>query len=81
MQPAQLKIELQQIFTRNIKQYPDARELPVNFTGSIAWHFGEILHESAEENGFHTGTITQSPMEGLIQFHSVNEFTPKKPGS
>jgi glucosamine kinase len=64
-----VKTGFNKFFIRNIRQYPEALEHPVHFTGSIAWHFREILTESAEENGFQVGLITQSPMDGLIRFH------------
>jgi glucosamine kinase len=56
-------------FSRNIRQYPEAQHTPVHFTGSIAYHFELLLRESAGNAGFETGIITESPMEGLIQFH------------
>jgi glucosamine kinase len=64
-----VKAGFHKFFNRNIRQYPEAEKHPVHFTGSIAWHFREILSESASENGFHVGLITQNPMEGLIKFH------------
>lgn len=64
-----VKTGFNKFFTRNIRQYPQALNYPVHFTGSIAWHFREILAESATENGYRVGLITQSPMEGLIRFH------------
>jgi len=64
-----VKSGFSKFFTRNIRQYPQAANHPVHFTGSIAWHFREILTESATENGFQVGQITQSPMNGLIRFH------------
>jgi N-acetylglucosamine kinase-like BadF-type ATPase len=64
-----VKSGFNKFFTRNIRQYPEAGKHPVHFTGSIAWHFRDILTESATENGFRTGLITQSPMVGLIRFH------------
>jgi glucosamine kinase len=64
-----VKTGFNKFFTRNIRQYPEARKHPVHFTGSIAWHFRYILTESAAENGFRVGLITQSPMNGLIRFH------------
>jgi N-acetylglucosamine kinase-like BadF-type ATPase len=56
-------------FERNIKQYPEAVHLPVHFTGSIAYYFSSLLKEAAEHTGYRTGAITQSPMEGLINYH------------
>jgi glucosamine kinase len=64
-----VKTGFNKFFTRNIRQYPEASNHPVHFTGSIAWHFREILAESAAENGYRVGLISHSPMEGLIRFH------------
>jgi glucosamine kinase len=58
-----------EFFNRNIRQYPEAKRLPVHFTGSIAFVFQGLLQESAHACGFETGRITPSPMEGLIQYH------------
>jgi glucosamine kinase len=58
-------------FHRNIRQYPQAHDQPVHFTGSIAFFFQDILKESAAECGFRTGIITRSPMAGLIKYHSL----------
>jgi hypothetical protein len=64
-----VKTGFNKFFVRNIRQYPEAGKFPIHFTGSIAWHFREILGESAAENGFQMGLITPGPMEGLIRFH------------
>ncbi|MFW5725502.1 MAG: ATPase [Bacteroidota bacterium] len=58
-------------FNRNIRQYPQAASLPVHFTGSIAWHFRQILKEAASSVGYKTGRIIQNPLEGLKQYHSA----------
>jgi glucosamine kinase len=58
-----------QFFIRNISQYDQASELPVHFTGSIAWNFRDILSEAAQSTGFLTGTISCNPMDGLISYH------------
>ena len=58
-------------FTRNIRQYPQAQDHPVHFTGSVAYYFKDILEESAALNGFQIGIITRNPMEGLIRFHQM----------
>ena len=46
------------------------RELPVSCVGSIAWYFQKELREAARIEGFKLGTILQSPMQGLIRYHS-----------
>ncbi|MBW6499128.1 MAG: ATPase [Bacteroidales bacterium] len=60
-----------EFFRRNIKQYPRARYLPVHFTGSIAWHFADVLKEAASQSGFTTGKIIQDPIQGLAEYHQV----------
>jgi len=74
--------ELQYIITssfdefirRNILQYPEADDLPINFTGSVAWHFRSFLEESLNANNLQSGIITRSPMEKLITYHKKNKF-------
>lgn len=61
--------EFQAFFSRNVLQYTRVKELPVHFTGSIAWYFREMLEEAATGFGLQTGRIVQAPMEGLIGYH------------
>ena len=58
-------------FVRNIQQYPGYRSLNVNFIGSIAYYYRDVLAEAAEACGCRIGTIIKSPMQGLIQYHSA----------
>ena len=58
-------------FVRNIPQYPGYRSLSVNFIGSIAYYYRDVLAEAAEACGCRIGTIIKSPMQGLIQYHSA----------
>ncbi len=64
-----INISFKEFFTVNIKQYPEASYLPVNATGSVAWHFRKILEESARETGFHINKVTISPIDDLLKFH------------
>ena len=54
---------------RNVMQY-DYQHSKVHFIGSVAFHYKEVLAEAAQEMGIQIGTILQSPMEGLISYHS-----------
>ncbi|MBD5221234.1 MAG: hypothetical protein HDS70_02570 [Bacteroidales bacterium] len=54
---------------RNIAMYEGAHTLPVSFTGSIAYHFSDILREAAAAQGYDVDSITDGPMEGLIAYH------------
>lgn len=57
-----------QFFRNNLVPY-DASHLPVGAVGSIAWHYRDLLAEAAAAEGFHLGTIVQSPMRGLVSYH------------
>ncbi|MBB6612934.1 hypothetical protein H7F15_17975 [Pontibacter sp. Tf4] len=56
-------------FERHVLKYKDHTKLPVNFVGSIAYYFADILKSAARKYGLHVGTIIQSPSEGLISYH------------
>lgn len=58
-------------FVRNICQYKDYKNLKVNFIGSIAYYYRDVLAEAAAAVDCTVGTIIKSPMEGLIRFHSM----------
>jgi N-acetylglucosamine kinase-like BadF-type ATPase len=59
-------------FERNVIQY-DYKKNNVNFVGSIAWYFSAVLKEVATEKGIEIGTIAQSPMPGLVDYHKNGE--------
>ena len=63
---ALIKENLANFLDNNVKPY-DCKLL--NFTGSIAYHFAEILRIVAAEKGYEIGKITQSPVEGLIEYY------------
>lgn len=59
-------------FVRNVKQYRRPW-LPIHFVGSIANAFSAELKVAAESLGMELGNVMQSPMEGLIKFHTSEE--------
>ncbi len=56
--------EFGRFFHRNVRMY-GCENLPVHFTGSIAWHFSDTLIEAAQACGFIVGTILKAPFERL----------------
>lgn len=54
---------------RNVMQYENYEQQKVNFIGSIAYYYKEILTEAVLECGLHMGKIMKAPMEGLIEYH------------
>ena len=57
-------------FKRNIMQYTGYEAHKVNFVGSIAYYFREVLEEAARNSGCTIGKVIKSPMEGLLKYHS-----------
>lgn len=57
-------------FERNVAQY-NYRENKVNFVGSIAWHFADILRNVASKRGIEIGKIEKSPMPGLVEYYAT----------
>ena len=53
---------------RNVAQY-DYRRYPVHFTGSIAWHFRELLQRCLTAAGMRAGNIVQRPIDALADYH------------
>ena len=56
-------------FVKNVMQY-DYKNNDVHFTGSVAYHYQDILRKVGTEMKIRTGTIAQSPMEGLIRYYA-----------
>ncbi len=60
---------LKNFFVRNVTQY-DYKDYPIRFVGSVAYNYVSVLDEVAKEFGVVIDTIVESPMEGLIKYHS-----------
>ena len=58
-------------FRKNIVPY-NRPDLPVHFVGSMAHHYREQLVEAARAEGFTIGNILQSPMVGLLVYHTMS---------
>ncbi|MDR0844183.1 MAG: ATPase [Tannerella sp.] len=56
-------------FVRNVMQY-DYKNNDVHFTGSIAYHFADVLRDVATGLDIRIGAIEKSPMKGLISYYS-----------
>lgn len=56
-------------FRRNVMQYKFER-CKVHFCGSIAYYYRELLMSVAEELSINIGCIAQTPIDGLVSYHS-----------
>jgi glucosamine kinase len=64
-----------QAFTEFIRLYvlkfENVNTLPINFCGSIAYHFSETLRMAAKDKGLHISKIIKSPVDGLVLYHKT----------
>jgi len=60
---------LNDFFFNHLYKYEETWKLPINFTGSIAFGFKDVLQELCHTYELELGTIMQSPMDGLIEYH------------
>lgn len=56
-------------FQRNVLSYPGCHQLPVSFTGSIAWYFRPEIEETARKSNLHPSVFIQAPIQELKRFH------------
>lgn len=61
-----------EFFDKTICRYENHRNVPVGFVGSIAGHFGDVLHEVAKEKGVKINKIINSPIDELVKYHLSN---------
>ncbi len=57
-------------FIRNVMQYEGHTQYPIHFAGSVAHHFKNILTDVADSLHLRIGKIEQSPVNGLLSYHS-----------
>ncbi|MBS1729390.1 MAG: N-acetylglucosamine kinase [Bacteroidetes bacterium] len=57
-------------FELHITRFKESEKYPLGFIGSIAFGFKDVLETLCREYGFIKGKIMQSPLDGLIKFHS-----------
>jgi N-acetylglucosamine kinase-like BadF-type ATPase len=59
-------------FDKYILALPDFQnDLPLFFTGSIAWYYKNILQEVATQKRLTIKGIVKNPMDGLIKYHQT----------
>jgi len=56
-------------FESNILKYTDFDQYKVGFTGSLAFHFSEILSEVALRKQVFIEKVIEKPIDGLISYH------------
>ena len=54
---------------RHVQKYEGNIKLKINFVGSIAFHFQDILKSVLASHSLHLGKIIQKPINSLVDFH------------
>lgn len=57
-------------FFNHVYKYKESWSMPINFVGSVAFGFQDVLKEMCETYELHLGMVLKNPMQGLIRYHS-----------
>ncbi len=60
---------LNDFFFHHICKFTESWKLPINFVGSIAYGFNDVITELCNSYEFELGVILRNPMDGLIKYH------------
>ena len=61
-----------EFFYYHLYKYTQSWKEPIHFTGSVAYHFKDVLSSVCEAHQFTMGNVLKSPMDGLIKYHTVH---------
>jgi glucosamine kinase len=63
---------LNDFFFQHLCKYTEIWKYPVNFVGSVAYGFKDVIEVLCGSYEFELGKVLKNPMEGLIKFHGNN---------
>lgn len=61
---------LNDFFFTHLCKYSETWNMPVNFTGGVAFGFKDVLQQLCNSYEFELGKVLKNPMEGLLDYHS-----------
>ncbi len=61
---------LNDFFFYHLSKYTEVWKFPINFVGSIAFGFRDVLESLCSSYEFELGKVVQKPIKGLIEYHS-----------
>lgn len=65
---------LNDFFFQHLNKYNEIWKYPVNFVGSVANGFKDVIRSLCESYEFELGKILKNPMQGLVRHHSELEI-------
>ena len=64
---------LNDFYFQHLCKYREVWTSPVNFVGSVAFGFKDILQELCNSYEFELGTVMKNPMSGLVTYHKSSK--------
>ena len=61
---------LNDFFFQHLCKYNEVWKFPVNFVGSVADGFKDVIQQLCASYEFELGTILKNPMQGLVKYHA-----------
>ena len=61
--------EMKNFLDYQVLPYEEAKDAEINFIGSIAFYYEDILRAAAAELNLNVGCIVQKPIESLVDYH------------
>lgn len=61
----------EEFYRTNIRRLEALSDGTVHFTGSVAFHFRDILGKTLEAKGLRIGLVIQHPIEELVRYYSI----------
>lgn len=63
---------LSDFFFNHLYKYRESWTLPINFIGSVAFGFRDVLQELCSSYQLELGDVLKNPMEGLVKYHTAD---------
>ncbi len=60
---------LNDFFFNHIYKYRESWTLPINFVGSVAYGFKDVLKQMCSDFELELGKVIKDPMDGLVKYH------------
>lgn len=60
---------MSEFLLRHVCCFKNHKQVPVNFVGSIAYYFQDILKDEAGKLGVTIGNVIKKPIDGLVEYH------------
>ena len=64
-----IKGRFKDFFKNRVLPFPEAKQVPVHFVGSIAYFAQDIIKDVARYHMIELGNIVRRPIDGLIEYH------------